>query len=57
MSLGDLMLKITVNNVEISLSEFPTEIIENTVCGMLKSLRGVEEITSFTINYSSSEKM
>jgi hypothetical protein len=43
---------IKVNGKEIKLTEFPTEIIKNTICGMLKSLKGVEEIKNVEISFN-----
>jgi molybdopterin-guanine dinucleotide biosynthesis protein MobB len=42
---------IKVNGIHIPMSEFPTEIIKHTICGMLKSLKGVEEIKSVEIKF------
>ncbi len=36
-------IKIIVNGEEIPLTEFPAEIITQTILGMLKALKGVEE--------------
>ena len=32
---------IKVNGKQIPLTEFPTDFIKNTICGMLKSLKGI----------------
>jgi hypothetical protein len=45
-------INIKVNGKEIPLSEFPKEIIIDTICGMLKSLKGVDEIKDVEINFS-----
>jgi molybdopterin-guanine dinucleotide biosynthesis protein B len=45
----DMVIK--VNGEPIPLSEFPTEFIKNTVCGMLKSLKGVDEIKDVEISF------
>ena len=37
-------VQIKVNGKEIELTEFPARIIINVLYGLLKSLRGVEEI-------------
>jgi len=42
-------ISIKVNGKQIPLTEFPTEIIKNTICGMLRSLKGVNEINSVEI--------
>ena len=42
-------ISIKVNGEEITLSEFPSEIIKNTVLGMLKSLKGIEKIKDVEI--------
>ena len=44
-------LNIKVNGKEIVLTEFPSEFIVNTICGMLKSLKGVDEIKDFEIKF------
>lgn len=43
---------IKVNGKEVTLTEFPTEIIKNTICGMLKSLKGVDEIKNVEIRFT-----
>ncbi|MBU0496495.1 MAG: molybdopterin-guanine dinucleotide biosynthesis protein B [Candidatus Thermoplasmatota archaeon] len=42
---------LIVNGLPISLSEFPSQIIEKTVLGMLSSLHGVTDIESFHFSY------
>lgn len=44
-------ISIKVNGNEIPLTEFPIEIIKNTICGMLKSLKGVDEIKNVEIKF------
>ena len=44
-------LSIKVNGEKILLTEFPEEFIKNTIIGILKSLKGVDEIKDFEINY------
>lgn len=44
-------IKIKVNGKNIPLTEFPTEMIKNTICGMLTSLRGVEKIRTVEIKF------
>lgn len=42
-------LNVIVNDKKIPLTEFPTEFIQNTICGMLYSLKGVDEIKKVEI--------
>ena len=42
---------VKVNGKELPLTEFPTEFIQNTICGMLESLKGVEEINKVEITF------
>lgn len=51
--MDDLIIK--VNGKKILLTEFPTEIIKNTICGMLKSLKGVEEINKVEIIFEANK--
>ena len=44
-------MSIKVNGKEIPLTEFPTEIIKSTICGMLSSLKNVEEIRDVEIKF------
>lgn len=44
-------ISIKVNGKQIPLTEFPTEIIKNTIHGMLKSLKGVDEIIDVEISF------
>ena len=44
-------ISVKVNGQEIHLAEFPTEIITNTICGMVKSLKGVDEIKNVEIKF------
>jgi len=44
-------INIKINGKPIQLTEFPSEIIMNTICGMLKSLKGVEEIKDVEIRF------
>ena len=44
-------ISIKVNGKEIPLTEFPTEIIKNTISEMLKSLKGVDEIKNVEIRF------
>ena len=44
-------ISVKVNGKQIQLTEFPTEIIKNTTCGMLKSLKGVDEIKNVEIRF------
>jgi len=43
-------LTIMVNGKKIPLTEFPEEIITNTLLGMIQSLKGVEEIHTVEIS-------
>ncbi len=43
-------ISIKVNGKQISLTEFPADFITNTITGMLKSLKGVNEINKVEIN-------
>ncbi len=42
---------LKVNGKEVPLSEFPDDIIKNTICGMLKSLKGVDKIKTVEIYF------
>lgn len=44
-------ISIKVNGKEIILTEFPTDIIKNTIVGMLKSLKGIEKIEDVEIRF------
>ncbi len=44
-------LKIIVNEKNIPLTDFPEEFIKNTLFGMLKPLKGVDEIENFEIKF------
>jgi len=44
-------IKVKVNGEDIPLTEFPKEFIVKTVCGMLKSLKGVDEIKDVEIRF------
>jgi len=43
---------IKVNGKQIPLTEFPIDMIKNTICGMLKSLKGVDEINDVEIIFT-----
>jgi hypothetical protein len=45
-------IKLKVNGKNIILTEFPKDFIINTICGMLKSLKGVDEIKDVEICFS-----
>ena len=47
------MNKITlkVNGKLIPLTEFPADIMINSICGMIKSLKGVDEIKKVEISF------
>jgi len=42
-------LRITVNSINIPLTEFPKQMITNMIVGMLGSLKGVQDINEVTI--------
>jgi hypothetical protein len=44
-------ISIKVNERDIPLTEFPAEFIKNSICGMLKSLKGVDEIKKVEIRF------
>ena len=44
-------ISVKVNGKQITLTEFPSEIIKNTICGMLKALKGVDEINDVEISF------
>ena len=44
-------ISVKVNGQEIPLTEFPTELIVNSICGMLRSLKGVDEIKNVEIKF------
>ena len=44
-------INIKVNGKNIPLSEFPSEFIINSVCGMLRTLKGVKDIKKVEINF------
>ncbi len=50
--MNDITLK--VNGEEIPLTEFPAEIITQTILGMLKALHGVDEIKEVEIHITTS---
>ncbi len=42
-------INVKVNGKEIPLTEFPAEFIANSICGMLRSLKDVDEIKDVEI--------
>ena len=44
-------ISIKVNGKDIMLTEFPTDVIKNTIVGMLKSLKGIEKIKDVEIRF------
>jgi molybdopterin-guanine dinucleotide biosynthesis protein B len=44
-------MSIRVNGRKVPLTDFPGEIVKNTICGMLKSLKGVDEIKNVEIKF------
>ena len=45
----DILIKI--NGKIIPLTEFPAEFIKNSICGMLRSLKGVKDIKNVEIKF------
>ena len=43
---------VKVNEKQIPLTEFPSELIKQTITGMLSSLKGVDEINSVEIRFT-----
>jgi len=44
-------MSIKINKKNIPISEFPGEIIKSTICAMMKSLKGVDEIKTVEISF------
>ena len=44
-------INVKVNGKQIHISEFPSDIIKNTICGMIKSLKDVDEIKTVEISF------
>jgi hypothetical protein len=44
-------ISIKVNDKQIPLTEFPSDFIKNSICGMLRSLKGVDEINKVEIYF------
>ena len=44
-------ISVKINDKEIPLTEFPANIITSTICGMLRSLKGVKEIKKVEIHF------
>ena len=42
---------VKINGEEILLNEFTTDFIKSTICGMLGSLKGVDEIKNVEISF------
>jgi len=49
-TLNNIVVK--VNGEEVPLSEFPSKFIKQTIIGMLKSLKGVDEIHEVDIHFT-----
>ena len=45
-------IKVKVNGKNIPLTEFPKKFIIKTICGMLKSLKDVDEIKDVEISFT-----
>ena len=44
-------ISVKVNGKEIPLTEFHAEFIVNSICGMLRSLKGVDDIKKVEIQF------
>ncbi len=44
-------VELKINGKKIPLTEFPSDFIKNTLNGMFKSLKGVEEIRKIELSY------
>ena len=44
-------MSVKINGEEIPISEFPSDFIKNSICGMLRSLKGVDEIKDVEIKF------
>jgi len=44
-------IEIKVNGEKIPLTEFPSDFIKNSICGMLKTLKGVDNIKEVEIKF------
>lgn len=44
-------INIKINGKTIPLSEFPADFIKNSICGMLSTLKGVDEIKTVEIKF------
>ena len=44
-------ISVKVNGEEIPISGFPSDFIKNSICGMLRSLKGVDEIRDVEIKF------
>ena len=42
---------VKINGEQLPLTEFPSDIIKNTITGMLQSLKGVDEIKEVEIRF------
>jgi hypothetical protein len=51
--MSDMILK--VNGTQVLLTEFPEEFIKNTLCGMIRTLKGVETINTVELRFSINE--
>lgn len=50
---GKEKVSVKINGKQISLTEFPSNFIKNTISGMLKSLKGVDKIDNVEIYFKS----
>ena len=44
-------MSVKINGEEIPISEFPSDFIKSSICGMLRSLKGVDEIKNVEIRF------
>ena len=44
-------ISVKVNGKDVLLTEFPAEFIQNSICGMLRTLKGVDEIETVEIKF------
>ena len=42
---------VKVNGKDVPLTEFPAEFIQNSICGMLRTLKGIDEIKTVEIKF------
>ena len=52
----DVVVKLTVNGNGVKLNDFVQGFFANTVLGMVKSLKDVEDVETLTLEFSKQEK-